>query len=79
VAAAARAFGFLRSLISGYNVANSLRFNTASSDYLNRTFGVSPTSRTELLEFTILSIRDIISRISSFFAISINDSRFFIC
>jgi len=36
-AAAARAFGFLRSLISGYNVANSLRFNSGSSDYLNRT------------------------------------------
>jgi hypothetical protein len=36
-AAAARAFGFLRSLISGYNVANSLRFNSASSDYLSRT------------------------------------------
>lgn len=47
-AAAARAFGFLRSLISGYNVANSLRFNSGSSDYLNRVFGVSPTSRTTM-------------------------------
>jgi hypothetical protein len=36
-AAAARAFGFLRSLISGYNIANSLRFNSGSSDYLSRT------------------------------------------
>jgi hypothetical protein len=36
-AAAARAFGFLRSLISGYNVANSLRFNSGSSDNLSRT------------------------------------------
>jgi hypothetical protein len=35
-AAAARAFGFLRSLISGYNVANSLRFNVGSSDYLQK-------------------------------------------
>ena len=40
-AAAARAFGFLRSLISGYNVANSLRFNSGSSDYLNKTFGTA--------------------------------------
>jgi hypothetical protein len=40
-AAAARAFGFLRSLISGYNVANSLRFNSGSSDFLNKTFGTA--------------------------------------
>jgi hypothetical protein len=36
-AAAARAFGFLRSLVTGgYNVANSLRFNVGSSDYLEK-------------------------------------------
>ena len=45
-AAAARAFGFLRSLISGYNVANSLRFNSASSDYLNRTPATTTNRRT---------------------------------
>ena len=43
-AAAARAFGFLRSLISGYNVANSLRFNSGSSDYLDRTLS-TPTNQ----------------------------------
>jgi hypothetical protein len=48
-AAAARAFGFLRSLISGYNVANSLRFNSASSDYLSRT----PASTTNQRTYTI--------------------------
>ena len=45
-AAAARAFGFLRSLISGYNVANSLRFNSGSSDYLNRTPATTTNQRT---------------------------------
>ena len=44
-AAAARAFGFLRSLISGYNVANSLRFNSGSSDSLTRTPATTGTSR----------------------------------
>ena len=36
-AAAARAFGFLKSLFAGYAVDNSLRFNSGSSDYLSRT------------------------------------------
>jgi hypothetical protein len=45
-AAAARAFGFLRSLISGYNVANSLRFNRGSSDSLTRTPASSGNRRT---------------------------------
>ena len=44
-AAAARAFGFLRSLISGYNVANSLRFNLGSADNLERTLGTSTSRR----------------------------------
>ena len=44
-AAAARAFGFLRALVTGgYNVANSLRFNSGSSDNLSRTAG-TPTSQ----------------------------------
>jgi hypothetical protein len=37
-AAAARAFGFLKALVTGgYEVDNSLRFNSGSSDFLNRT------------------------------------------
>jgi len=37
-AAAARAFGFLKSLVGGYEIDNSLRFNSGSTDYLNRSF-----------------------------------------
>jgi hypothetical protein len=48
-AAAARAFGFLKSLVGGYEVDNSLRFNTGSSDYLNRT----PASTTNQKTYTI--------------------------
>ena len=33
------------SLTGGYEIANSLRFNDGSSDYLNRTFSSSPTNR----------------------------------
>jgi len=33
------------SLTGGYEIANSLRFNDGSSDYLNRTFSNSPTNR----------------------------------
>ena len=29
---------------TGYDVANSLRFNSGSSDYLNKTMGGSPTN-----------------------------------
>jgi hypothetical protein len=44
-AAAARAFGFLRALVTGgYNVANSLRFNSGSSDNLSIVFGSAETS-----------------------------------
>jgi hypothetical protein len=43
-AAAARAFGFLKALVTGgYEVDNSLRFNSGSSDYLNRTLS-TPTN-----------------------------------
>jgi hypothetical protein len=50
-AAAARAFGFLRSLISGYNVANSLRYNSASSDNLSRTPGSAGNRRTYTISY----------------------------
>jgi hypothetical protein len=44
-AAAARAFGFLRALVTGgYNVANSLRFNSGSSDYLFKNSWATATS-----------------------------------
>jgi hypothetical protein len=52
-AAAARAFGFLRSLISGYNVANSLRYNSASSDNLSRTPGSAGNRRTYTISYWI--------------------------
>ena len=46
-AAAARAFGFLKSLVTGgYSVANSLRFNRGSSDSLTRTPASSGNRRT---------------------------------
>ena len=46
-AAAARAFGFLRALVTGgYSVANSLRFNRGSSDSLTRTPASSGNRRT---------------------------------
>ena len=37
----------------GYDVANSLRFNSGSSDYLNRTFGTPTSSQTWTLSFWI--------------------------
>lgn len=43
-AAAARAFGFLRSLLASYNVANSLRFNSGSSDSLSKNSWATATS-----------------------------------
>ena len=44
-AAAARAFGFLRALVTGgYNVANSLRFNAGSTDYLSKNSWATATS-----------------------------------
>jgi hypothetical protein len=43
-AAAAKAFGFLKSLFGGYEVDNSLRFNSGSSDTLTKTFSTSGTS-----------------------------------
>ena len=50
-AAAARAFGFLRSLVAGgYSVANSARFNSGSNDYLSRTTG-TPTNN-KILTFS---------------------------
>jgi hypothetical protein len=52
-AAAARAFGFLRSLISGNNVANSLRYNSASSDNLSRTPGSAGNRRTYTISYWI--------------------------
>jgi hypothetical protein len=45
-AAAARAFGFLKSLFAGYAVDNSLRFNRGSSDSLTRTPASSGNRRT---------------------------------
>jgi hypothetical protein len=48
-AAAARAFGFLKALVAGYEVDNSLRFNSGSSDYLSRT----PASSSNRKTFTI--------------------------
>jgi len=37
----------------GFEVANSLRFNSGSSDYLNRTFGTPTSSQTWTLSFWI--------------------------
>ena len=54
-AAAARAFGFLRSLISGYNVANSARFVTGDS--LTRT--VTPSSSTSYTVSFWLKLSDV--------------------
>ena len=36
------------SVTGGYEIDNSLRFNTGSSDYLSKTYSVSPTSRTTM-------------------------------
>lgn len=50
-AAAARAFGFLRSLVASYNVANSLRYNSASSDRLSRTPASAGNRRTYTISY----------------------------
>jgi len=47
--------------VSGYNVANSLRFNSASTDYLNRTNG-TPTGTTKYTFSTWLKISKLSSR-----------------
>jgi hypothetical protein len=64
-AAAARAFGFLRSLISGYNVANSLRFNSGSSDYLSRTPAVA--GNRQIMTFSFWTkISNVTSRMATY-------------
>ena len=40
-------------LSSGYDVANSLRFNSGSSDYLTRTFGTPTSAKTWTLSFWV--------------------------
>jgi hypothetical protein len=66
-AAAARAFGFLKSLVGGYEVDNSLRFNSGSSDYLSRTPAGAGNQTTMTISFwakrsTLSSATDVISQ-----------------
>jgi hypothetical protein len=45
-AASARAFGLFNNLIEKFINLYSLRFNSASTDYLNKTFSTKPTTWT---------------------------------
>ena len=57
---------------TGFNVANSLRFNSGSSDYLNRTLS-TPTNRRKWT-FSMWVKRSNISSASTSYLLSVNSS-----